>query len=212
MNHHPASGILPVKAFAKTAHNDNGKFQSLALMNGHNAHRILIFSGNSGFAKILLIALKLLHIMYKMKQSPIAGLLKGNGTLYQHPHIGLTLFPSRLRRQIIAVACIFQYKPEKLMDGKILRLASIAVKPFIKCLQPLSQFLFAIFPLPEAYTRLMERPVRIPAFHKSQLHIRKVPDHRLQYCRKRNILSWIVHHPKQIQKGLYLNGSKISGP
>ena len=64
----------------------------------------------------------------------------------------------------------------------------------------------------KAYAGLTKGPVRIPAFHKSQLHVGKSPNHRLKHRRQRDILPGIVHYPKKIQKRLNLNRRKIPCP
>lgn len=77
-----------------------------------------LFTQNTGLAEVFLIALQLLHISDKMEQAPVAGLLKGNGPLDKHPHIGLPLGSRRLRRQVVAVACSLKELLDKFVDGE----------------------------------------------------------------------------------------------
>ena len=198
-------------------------------MDSHDAYRILIFTQNACLTEIFVIALQLLHIPYKMEQSPVAGLFKGDGPLNEHPHIGLPLGPRRLRRQVISVSGSFQKLLDELVDGKkfgalavdaevmeeslkfLLDLyfyCALRILPFyILLFYIFLLFLFCILP-----TRLMKLHIRIRALDLRQLHIRKAANHGFQHCRQRDILSGIIHDAKKIQQSLNLYRGKISGP
>ena len=229
VNHDPAPDILPVKALAKSGHDDNREFQTFTLVNGHNTDRIFIFTQNTSLAEVFLIALQLLHIPYKMEQSPVAGLLKGNGSLNEHPHIGLPLGSRRLRRQIIAVTGGLKEFLDKFVDGEefgalavdaevmeeslkfLLDLyfyCALRILPF--CILLFYIFLLFLFCILSA--RLMKLHIRIRALNLCQLHIRKSANHRFQHRRQRDILSGIIHDTQKIQQGLNLYRGKISGP
>ena len=56
-----------------------------------------------------------------MEQPPVAGLLKGQCPLNQHPHIGLPLAAARLGGQIVAVSGVLEKLLDELMDRQKFR-------------------------------------------------------------------------------------------
>ena len=94
MENHTAPGVLHVKALAHPCGKYNGEFQSLALVDAHDADCIRLFIHDPGFPVVHVIFLKLSDIPHKIKQSLIAGPLKRGCLFHQHVHIRRSLGPA----------------------------------------------------------------------------------------------------------------------
>ena len=216
MQHHAASGILLVKISSQTAHKDHREFQSLALVDTHNAHDVLILPDHVRLAKIDIVFLEFIDVAHKMKQSLVARILIGDRLLHQHAQIRPASGSCRHRRRIISVAAFLQHDLDQLVNRGVRHKRP---QPLIQ-LPELPQFFlitfrqrfFTLRKFPAACEHtLTERHAAVVRPKPSQLLVRKPGDRRLKHCRKRNILSRIVENPKHRQHCLYLHRRKIAG-
>ena len=119
MYHKIFPGFRPVEGTAQPRHKDHRKLQSFTFVNGHEPHHIRIFSGSICLPEIDLIGLKSFYIPDKMKQSPVAGLLKIHRLFHQHRKICQPPVPSRKRCRIAFVSGFLQYLLDQLMHRQI---------------------------------------------------------------------------------------------
>ena len=119
MENHAASGILHIEPFPHSGYEHNGKFQSLALVDGHNTHRIRLLIFDTCLPIIHVILLQLFYITYKMEQSLITGGLKNPRLLCQHVKISLSLLAPRHGAGIIAIAGLLQHHMQQFMHRRI---------------------------------------------------------------------------------------------
>ena len=211
VNHHPAPGILAVEALSQASHDHHREFQALALMDRHNAHRVLVLSQHARLAEILVIALQLLDVAHKMEQPPVAGLLERQRPLDEHPHVGLALAAARLGGQVVPVSGAVKKLLDQLVDRQ--KFCPPPVFPYASPKFPHTFPEIGIRPLrlvPQA--ALVKGPLRKGAPDPRQIHVREAANHGFEHRRQRNILAGIVHDPQKVEKGLNFYRSKISCP
>ena len=95
MQNQRRTAVLHIEAFSHPADKDNRKFQSLALMNTHDPHRIRLLPADAHLAEVNLIPAQFLDIADKVKQSAVARRLEFDRFLHQHIEIRLALLSAR---------------------------------------------------------------------------------------------------------------------
>ena len=119
MKEHTSLRILHVELLPHARREHDREFQSLTLVDTHDAHRVRLFVHDPGFPVIHIVFLKLFDIADEIKQPFIARPLKCGRLLHQHVHIGGTLGAAGHCGDADAVPGTPDNLPQQIMDGGI---------------------------------------------------------------------------------------------
>ena len=81
-------------ALAKACDEDHRELQPLGGMDGHDPDGLFL-PRLFRLSEVQLRHFQFFNVLNKVKESPVGGLLKGNGLLHQAVQVGLLLLPAR---------------------------------------------------------------------------------------------------------------------
>ena len=140
MQNHPVIQFHPVKLFSHSGYKHNGEFQTLTLMNGHDANHILPLPRDVCLTKIHLVLFHLLHIPDEIKYPVVACLFKVNRLLQQHHQIGTAPFSGRHGSHIIPISG----EKKHLLQNGMYRILLVFPQGAVNLIKSVGSFMFLL--------------------------------------------------------------------